>query len=133
MSNPVRDRLLAARGRRYMVEAVTMPDGDVVEFRIQSLTNSEHARWHESRFDRKTGKPRKLEDIRASLVQLTLVDDDGQLALSLTDKEALGGLDGSVVNQLYEAAFEHCRLGGRYVDDAGKNSSGTDDDADKSA
>lgn len=123
-----REILMAQTGRRYATEHVTLSDGSTYPFRLRSLTTKERADYMSSRHD-KRGKPKKLEDIQARLVQLTLVDDSGNLVLDPLDREALLGLDGAVVGQLYEAAFELCRLAPKWVDEEAGNSDETGADA----
>lgn len=125
----VRSLLMAQTGRTYHCEEVELGDGSKHTFRLQSLTTSERAKYQASRFDRKTGRPKELEDMQVRLVQLTLVDDQNNLVLRPTDRQALLSLDGRIVGQLYEAAFEHCRLAPRFMEDEAKNSSETDEDA----
>lgn len=128
----VRELLMSLPERTYHVESVELPDGSTREFRIQSLTNEERAKWLEERFDRKTGKPKALADIQVSLIQKTLVDDQNNLVFKPTDRQAMKGKNGAVFGQLYEAAFAHCRLAPKFMEDEAKNLSETDEDDSKS-
>lgn len=102
-----RDAILGADDLRY--EVVPCPEwgGDV---RIRSLTGAQRDRFEVQLGQQAglggTGKPNVagLDNVRASLLALCIVDEDGQPLFTAADVAALGGKNALVIERLFTAA-----------------------------
>lgn len=105
--------------RRYK----TVPLGNV-EFRIQSLTEKEKARYETDLLAKGGGfNSQKLRDARLRLVILCLVDSDGERMLAESDLKTLHDMDGGLVSRLVDECRDHCGFDSDDIEDAVKNSS----------
>ena len=95
-----RDDLLARCKRRYNTVSI-----DGMQFRLQSLSESEKSRFEKQVINKKTGEV--YMSARRRLLITMLVDDDGEPLLSGSDLDLLGEMDGAIVAKLFDAASEH--------------------------
>ena len=61
-------------------------------------------------------------DARKRLLVFTLVDENHETMLDMSDLKSLDDLDGQLVQKLFEVASKHCGFGEDEVDDLEKNS-----------
>jgi hypothetical protein len=100
-----REQFLSPKPPRYM--DTTLPVSGLT-VRIRSLTELERTQFENSRFGR-DGKliPGRIEDSKARLICLCLVDDDGKQLLKAGDEQAVLSLDSADTGALYDACWEH--------------------------
>lgn len=111
-----RTDLLARCKRRFNTVSI-----DGMEFRLQSLSESEKSRFEKAVINKKTGEV--YMSARRRLLVTMLVDDDGQPLLSGSDMDLLGEMDGAIVAKLFDAASEHAGFtNSEAVDELEKNS-----------
>lgn len=106
MSLTTRSKFLAPKSRRF--QDVTLPvSGDNV--RIRSLKEGEKEAY-EAELLTSTGKVKfdKLKSARRRLIQLCLVDENGDLLLQPSDIEQLSELDGADLGYLQDICMVHC-------------------------
>ena len=116
-----RDMLLGKFERRFVTFTV-----DGLQLRARNLNEGEKAQF-EAGSVTEEGKVNlaAIQSQRRRLIQLCLVDDDGQQLLNHKgDLEALKQLDAAVTTQIFEACRKHC--GFDVEDPAKKNSSPAD-------
>lgn len=111
-----RNDLLARCKRRFNTVSI-----DGMDFRLQSLSESEKSRFEKAVINKKTGEV--YMSARRRLLITMLVDDDGQPLLSGSDLDLLGEMDGAIVAKLFDAASEHAGFtNSEAVDELEKNS-----------
>jgi len=111
-----RTDLLARCKRRFNTVSI-----DGMDFRLQSLSESEKSRFEKAVINKKTGEV--YMSARRRLLITMLVDDDGQPLLSGSDLDLLGEMDGAIVAKLFDAASEHAGFtNSEAVDELEKNS-----------
>jgi hypothetical protein len=116
-----RNDLLARCKRRFNTVSI-----DGMEFRLQSLSESEKSRFEKAVINKKTGEV--YMSARRRLLITMLVDDDGQPLLSGSDLDLLGEMDGAIVAKLFDAASEHAGFtNSEAVDELEKNSNDIQD------
>ena len=100
-----RDQFLAQKQPRY--RSITLPTTGL-EVRIRSLMELEKTQYENSRFGR-DGKliPGRLEDSKARLICLCLVDDNGNQLLKAGDEQSVLGLDAADTSHLYDECWDH--------------------------
>ena len=97
-----------------------------MQFRLQSLSESEKSRFEKQVINKKTGEVHM--SARRRLLITMLVDDDGQPLLSGSDMDLLGEMDGAIVAKLFEAASEHAGFSNtEEIEDLEKNSENIQD------
>lgn len=113
-----RDAFLGARKRRY--RDVELFDGS--RFRIQSITERERSEW-ESHVKVKRGQITResLVMLRARLICLCVVDNDGELLFRPDDAAQMLSIDSAVTNALFEACQGHCGISDADVEGLEKN------------
>lgn len=100
-----REDLLQPAPRRYRI--VLLPGGSQV--RIRSLNEMEKSEHETEVWDSKGEVDvKKMASARRRLLTRCLVDEQGDLLLSVADVEALGQLDGGLVEVIYQACRGHC-------------------------
>lgn len=67
------------------------------------------------------GKKRDLRGLKAKVVQLSVVNEDGSLVFSEEDIEALLAKSGSALDVIFQVASELSALGEKEIGDAEKN------------
>lgn len=97
--------ILKADDRRY--ETLTVPEWGG-EVRICSLSGAERDRWEASLAKiGKDGQPKPdLINMRARLVAIAIVDEEGRRVFSDSDVLALGGKSSRALQRVFEAASE---------------------------
>ena len=116
-----RNDLLARCKRRFNTVSI-----DGMDFRLQSLSESEKSRFEKAVINKKTGEV--YMSARRRLLITMLVDDDGQPLLSGSDLDLLGEMDGAIVAKLFDAASEHAGFtNSEAVDELEKNSNDIQD------
>lgn len=77
------------------------------EVKIRTVTAQEKDAWEES-LQKGKGRHVKLDlaNVRAKLVALTVVDDDGNLLFSERDVLALGKKSAKAISRIYDAASD---------------------------
>ena len=110
-----RTDLLARCKRRFNTVSI-----DGMDFRLQSLSESEKSRFEKQVINKKTGEV--YMSARRRLLITMLVDDDGEPLLSGSDMDLLGEMDGAIVAKLFDAASEHAGFSSpEAVEDLEKN------------
>lgn len=113
-----RDAFLGARKRRY--RDIILPDGS--KLRIQSITERERSEW-ESHVKVKRGQITResLVMLRARLICLCVVDEDGNPLFRPDDASQMLSVDSAITNRLFEACQEHCGISDADVEGLEKN------------
>jgi hypothetical protein len=120
-----RGQILAADDRRY--EIVKVPewatDGDD-EVRIRSLSGKERDAFEASMVDvnRKGEQKRNVENLRARLVALSIVDEDGEVQFSNPDIKQLGDKSAKALDRVADAAQKLSGLSPADVEELAGNS-----------
>ena len=116
-----RNDLLARCKRRYNTVSI-----DGMQFRLQSLSESEKSRFEKQVINKKTGEV--YMSARRRLLITMLVDEEGEPLLSGSDLDLLGEMDGAIVAKLFDAASEHAGFtNSEAVDELEKNSNDIQD------
>ena len=110
--------LLAANKRRFT--DVDVPG--VGKMRLRSLTERERS-GYESGMLGKDGRTnlKKIAEAKVALIVLCLCDAEDRQLLSSADAAALGELDSSVTNVLFDACTKHCGISETDVEELAKN------------
>lgn len=92
---------------------------------VRGLTGAERDRWEINLApDRRTGKP-KLENLRAKMVQLCVVDDKGSRLFEPSDIPEISQLSVAILQKIFEAAQRLSGFDEGEVEAAIKNSETT--------
>tara|TARA_Y100001973_G_C5201282_1_gene337863 strand:- start:3308 stop:3592 length:285 start_codon:yes stop_codon:yes gene_type:complete len=83
------------------------------------MTEREKSEFERSILNKKGGVN---VDARKRLLVYTLVDEDQNTMLDMSDLKSLDDLDGQLVQKLFEVAQKHCGFGDDEVDELEKNS-----------
>ena len=92
---------------------------DGIEFTFQNMTEREKSEFERSILNKKGGVN---VDARKRLLVYTLVDEDQNTMLDMSDLKSLDDLDGQLVQKLFEVASKHCGFGDDEIDELEKNS-----------
>lgn len=115
-----RDQILQAQDIKTQTVPVPEWGGDVI---VKGLTGTERDAYEASCVDTQDGKNvPKLQNIRAKLVSLTLVDEQGKRLFTSADLEALGRKSGDVLDRLFDVARELSGLTKQAMEKARGNS-----------
>lgn len=99
---------------------------------VRALTGTERDKFEGSLADqiRPDGSVKKMDmtNIRAKLVALTVVDEDGQRIFSDADVKALGGKSAAVLDRLFAVAQRLSGFSKEDVEELAKNSEGAQSD-----
>lgn len=104
-------------------------DVDVAEWggtvRVRSMTGTERDGW-ETLFlsARADGKPTTVENVRARLVALTVIDESEARLFTDEDVALLGQKSAAALDRVFAAALSLNRLSKGHVDELAKNSAG---------
>jgi hypothetical protein len=124
----LKDMILAIEDREY--RDVEVPRWNLV-VRLQTLSGAERDRF-EASLQKDVGKRqvRNLENIRARLLSLTLVDPENNERMfdSPEDVKALGGKSAAALSMLFDVACEMNGITDADVKELEKNSEQTDGD-----
>ena len=97
-----KDQILGAKD--LVIEKVEIPEWNG-HVNVKSLTGKERDQFEESIFHQKGKKmERNFRNLRAKLVALTTVDDDGNLIFNQNDVEALGDKNASALDKIFSKA-----------------------------
>lgn len=100
-----REQILAQVQHPLEVERVKVPEwgGEVL---IREWSGEERDRFEGSFVDPETGKrkPDAMENIRARIVALSVIDEKGEHQFSLDDVEALGRGSARALNRIFDKA-----------------------------
>jgi len=118
-----RDEILNAKDLK--TEIVDCPEwgGSV---KVRGLTGGERDKWEASLYTTKT-HGRKVEvvsnkdNIRAKLIQMTVVDDDGKLMFSPGDIETLSKKSAAPVDRIFSVAQRLSGIGADDIEELEKN------------
>ena len=105
-----REAILSKTTRRYAT--IELPE--VGEVRVRSLTERE----------RSICELKAVEDtqnFRATLIAMTLVDEDGDRLFTDSDVVTIGEIDSAVTGAIVTKIEEHCQVIGPSVEDEVKN------------
>lgn len=107
-----RASILAAEDRE--TESVSVPEwgGDVM---VRTITAGERDRWELST------QRKKVEDIRGSLVALTVCDEEGNLLFSPEDVKELSKKSSAPMQRIFNAAVRINRISNEDVSELEKN------------
>jgi len=103
-------------GRQDLVyEMVDVPEwgGQV---RVRSLTAKERDHF-EAGLVSKDGKTTNMANLRAKLVQLTVVDEAGANLFGVLDIEALGGKNAAAVHRVFDVAQKLAGIGAKAMEE----------------
>lgn len=125
-----REAILAADDLKRELISVPEWGGD---FYLRTLTAGERERWESLYLNRKGDEGQVKQFIQASLVALTAVDEAGNHLFTEADIPALNNKSSHVLLKVASKALELNRVGGQEVEELGKNSETTLDDASPSA
>jgi hypothetical protein len=117
-----RDAILQAQD--LPKELVSVPEWGG-EIYVRALTGAERDAFEQTIVERK-GKSTKmnLKNMRAKLVALTTVDEEGKRIFSDSDAELLGKKSAAALNRVFEVAQKLSGLTPEDVDELTKNSEG---------
>jgi hypothetical protein len=112
-----REAILKANDVQY--ETVKVPEwkGQV---RVRPLTGFERDQFEMSMLDDQGQQ--KMENVRARLVALSVVDGDGKRIFSDADVHALGEKNSSALDRIFDVAKRLSRIGPREMDELLGNS-----------
>ncbi len=120
MTTVTRDQFLAATAPT--TERVAVPEiGDDAEIIIAEMSAIAKERYEDLIFD-KQGKLVADKSLRAILVAMTAVDDDGEPLFTKADVDELGKRAGGVVARLYAVALRINKMRPQDLRDTAKNS-----------
>ena len=96
--------------------------------RIRTMTAHERDQFEQQMFSNKGGKKDKLEDVRAKLVSMTLVDENNNRLFAEKDVKALSKKSSKALDQIFTEAQKLNSVSDEEVEDMTKNSEETQDD-----
>lgn len=118
---PVLNKEAILKANDLVTKIVDVPEweGEVI---IRSFTAAERDTWDACLFI-DNGKERKMNyrNVRARLLALTLIDEEGNRLFSEEDIELLGGKSGAVLDRLFTVACELNGLGANDIKTLEKN------------
>lgn len=97
--------------------------------RIRTMTAHERDQFEQQMFSNKGGKKDKLEDVRAKLVSMTLVDENNNRLFAEKDVKALSKKSSKALDQIFAEAQKLNSVSDEEVEDMTKNSEETQDDS----
>lgn len=118
-----RNDIVGTDGKKRRFESFACPWDSSQGIRLRSLTAGEHAEFEASSLSKTGGLiAERLKEAKRRLLAMTLVNEAGDLELSLEDIAAMQETDGGLVNWAYGKALEHCRIKESEVEELAKNS-----------
>lgn len=120
----LRERILAADDRQF--EEIWVPEWDE-HVRVRGLTGAERDSYEASITDQRSGSMNTrviITNLRAKLVALSIVDEDGSRVFSEKDVVALGGKSARALQRIFEVCQKLNALTDEDVDELTKNSNG---------
>ncbi len=127
MSNLLsKDQILSADDLQTKDVYVKPWDGYV---RIRTMTAHERDRFEQMMFSNRGGKKERMDDVRATLVSLTVVDEDGKRMFSDKDVKALSKKSAAALDKIFSEAQSLNAVSDEDVEEIAKNSEETQDDS----
>lgn len=126
MSLLTKDQILSADDLQTKDVYVKPWDGYV---RIRTMTAHERDRFEQMMFSNKGGKRERMDDVRATLVSLTVVDEDGKRMFSDKDVKALSKKSAAALDKIFSEAQSLNAVSDEDVEEIAKNSEETQDDS----
>ncbi len=123
MSLLKRDEILQADDLETRDVFVKAWNGNV---RIRTMTAKERDDFEQMIFG--GDKKGRMENVRASLVALTAIDEDGNRLFTTKDVKALSQKSGAAMSQVFNEAQRLNRMTNEDVEEIAKNSDGTPED-----
>jgi len=128
MSNLLsKDQILQAEDLQTKDVYVKPWDGYV---RVRTMTAHERDQFEQQMFSNKGGKKEKMEDIRALLVSMAVVDENGKRMFPEKDVKKLSGKSAAALDIIFGEAQELNSVKDEDVEEMVGNSSETQDDLD---
>ena len=125
MSNLLtKDQILSADDLQTKDIYVKHWDGYV---RIRTMTAHERDQFEQQVFTNK-GEKERMDDIRATLVSLAVVDEDGKRLFTDKDIKALSRKSAAAMDQIFGEAQELNAVRNQDIEELAKNSEETQDD-----
>lgn len=127
MSILTREQILSPRALKRELVSVPEWGGDVY---IRAMTATERDRY-ESQFFHVATQGRNVnvsmnrENIRVTLLAMTIVDEEGTQLFTKTDIAELGKQDGGVIDRLFTVASQLSGLSAKDVEELAGNSNGS--------
>ncbi len=97
--------------------------------RIRTMTAHERDRFEQMMFSNKGGKKERMDDVRATLVSLTVIDGDGKRMFSDKDVKALSKKSAAALDKIFSEAQSLNAVSDEDVEEIAKNSEETQDDS----
>ena len=127
MSNLLsKDQILSADDLQTKDVYVKPWDGYV---RIRTMTAHERDRFEQMLFTNKGGKRERMDDVRATLVSLTVVDANGKRMFSDKDVKALSKKSAAALDKIFSEAQSLNAVSDEDVEEMAKNSEETQGDS----
>ncbi len=127
MSNLLtRDEILQAEDLQTRDVYVKPWDGYV---RVRTMTAHERDKFEQQMFTNTGGKKEKMEDVRATLVSLAVVDEDGKRVFTERDVKKLSQKSAAALDKIFSEAQELNSVKDEDVEDMVGNSNETQDDS----
>ncbi len=120
-----RNQILSADDLQTINVYVKPWDGYV---RIRTMTAHERDRFEQMMFTNR-GKKERMDDIRATLVSLTIVDEDGKRIFNDKDVKALSKKSAAALDKIFSEAQSLNAVSDEDVEEIAKNSEETQDDS----
>ena len=96
--------------------------------RIRTMTAHERDQFEQQILTNKGGKKERMDDIRATLASLAVVDEDGKRLFTDKDVKALSKKSAAAMDQIFGEAQELNAVRDQDVEELAKNSEETPDD-----
>ena len=96
--------------------------------RVRTMTAHERDQFEQKIFSNKGGKKERMDDIRATLVSMAVVDEDGKRIFSDKDVKDLSKKSAAAMDQIFGECQKLNAVTDEDVEDMTKNSEETQDD-----
>jgi len=96
--------------------------------RVRTMTAHERDKFEQQMFTNTGGRKEKMEDVRASLVSMAVVDEDGKRIFTEKDVKKLSGKSAAALDKIFSEAQELNSVKDEDVEDMIKNSEETQDE-----
>lgn len=126
MSLLTKDQILNADDLQTKDVYVKPWDGYV---RVRTMTAHERDKFEQQIFTNRGGKKERMDDVRALLVSLTVVDEDGKRMFSEQDVKKLSSKSAAAMDAIFSAAQSLNAVSDNDVEDMVGNSEATQDDS----
>lgn len=96
--------------------------------RIRTMTAHERDRFEQMMFSNRGGKKERMDDVRATLVSLTVVDEDNKRMFTDKDVKALSKKSAAALDKIFDEAQKLNRVTDEDVEEMTENLPETQDD-----